>query len=247
MAWNPDIIAYTSDECKWLQEEQMPAEQEKVGVAHRQARRMATPDGETLCYTPETLLRPVMGKRHGQPALLISGAVQSVLWQPGMALDGYWEAMLPPICPRRALLLGLGGGTIANLLAARCPEVQMVGVERSAEVLTLARERFGLDALGNLEIVTGDALVVIDAIAGPFDYISLDLYVGGAIATGALNAPFLRTLAARLAPDGSLYANLVVTRQLERQIHRLERVFRIMERIAVKDNVVVRCGCHGRV
>jgi spermidine synthase len=187
-----------------------------------------------------------MGERQGQPALLIGGAVQSVVWRPGLPIDGYWEAMLPPDCPRRALLLGLGGGTIATLLATRCASVHIVGVEYSTQVLELARTSFGLDKIANLEIVIGDARQVIYQIAGPFDYIALDLYVGGTIATGALSAPFLRALATRLTPGGSVSVNLVRTRRLERQLQRLARVFRVLEPVEVNDNVVVRCRDPGR-
>lgn len=195
---------------------------------------------------PALLLQPRMGARHGQPALVIGGAVQSVLVSPGVVLNGYWELMLPLTCPQRALLLGLGGGTIAALLAARCPEVALLGVEHSPEVLALARAHLGLDAIPHLEIVIGDALLVIDQILGPFDYIGLDLYVGGAIATGALGTRFLRTVAARLAPAGNVYVNLIRTRRLTQQIQRLERVFHVLERQEIHDNVVLRCVPSGR-
>ena len=55
--------------------------------------------------------------------------------------------MLPPGCPLRALLLGLGGGTVAHLLARRCTDVVMVGVERNPQVIAIAMAQFGLGAL----------------------------------------------------------------------------------------------------
>jgi len=189
----------------------------------------------------ETLLRPTIGRRQGQPALLIGGAVQSVIWQPGIILDGYWEAMIPPVCPHRALLLGLGGGTIAALLANRCPNIHITGVERSIAVLDLARHHFGLDAIPNLHVILGDAIEVTAQLDGPFDYIGVDLYVGGAIATGALRASFLRAVAAQLAPGGVVYINLVRTRRLPQQLRQIERVFTIQEQVTIKDNVVARC------
>jgi len=50
----------------------------------------------------------------GRPALAIDGAIQSVALDAGGAAGGYWAAMLPDRAPRDALLLGLGGGTIAQ-------------------------------------------------------------------------------------------------------------------------------------
>src|SRR5262249_9757703 len=42
---------------------------------------------------------------------------------------GYWGLLLPTRCPRRALLLGLGGGTVAHLLTQRCPNTVITGIE----------------------------------------------------------------------------------------------------------------------
>ena len=70
---------------------------------------------------------------------------------------GYWGLLLPAQCPRRALLLGLGGGTVAHLLARRCPEAQITGIEREAEVLAVARAQFGLDDLPQLTVIEADA------------------------------------------------------------------------------------------
>src|SRR5262249_29787731 len=69
----------------------------------------------------------------GQRALLVDGVVQSVAVEGPVLGPGYWPAMLPDARPRRALLLGLGAGTIAHLLVRRFGPVAMVGVESDAE------------------------------------------------------------------------------------------------------------------
>ncbi|HKV84950.1 MAG TPA: methyltransferase domain-containing protein [Ktedonobacterales bacterium] len=162
--------------------------------------------------------------------------------QPGPG-GGYWGLMTPPGCPKRALLLGLGGGTVAHLLARRCPDVAMVGVERNAEVIAVARAEFGLDALPTLAIVEADAFTwVADQAAGgadQFDLICLDLFEAGRLALGTLATPFLRQVGALLTPGGVLTVNLMVTGRTPEHLHRLRRVFRIVRELRLRGNLVV--------
>ncbi|HEU5347212.1 MAG TPA: hypothetical protein VFU63_01240, partial [Ktedonobacterales bacterium] len=99
-----------------------------------------------------------VARADGVLALEVANVTQSVTLpaDPSSPFEGYWPLMLPVNCPRQALLLGLGGGTLAALLARRCPGVAMVGIEHSAEVLVVARRDFGLDALAGLHVVEAD-------------------------------------------------------------------------------------------
>src|SRR5262249_25650149 len=128
---------------------------------------------------------------------------------------GYWGLLLPPGCPCRTLLLGLGGGTVAHLLARRCPDAAIVGIEHDAEVLAGARSDLGLDEVPGLRIVEADAFewVAAHCAAEPasFDLICLDLFEAGRLTLGALATPFLRQVAALLAAEGTVTINLMVT------------------------------------
>jgi SAM-dependent methyltransferase len=158
---------------------------------------------------------------------------------------GYWGLMLPPGCPRRALLLGLGGGTLAWLLARRCPEAELVGVEHDAGVIAVARGEFGLDALAQLHIEEADAFAWVEAACarepGGYDLICLDLFEAGRLTLGALATPFLRQLALLLAPGGTLTVNLMVTARTPDQLQRLRRVFLLRRELRLRGNLVVHC------
>jgi spermidine synthase len=156
--------------------------------------------------------------------------------------------LLPPAgeCPRRALILGLGGGTVAALLSRQCPGgpgVAIVGIERDQTVLTLARLEFGLDAIPGLEVVVADAFgeVALRALNEPasYDYICLDLYDGERLVPGALATAFLRQLATLLAPGGLLAVNLIVTSRLDEQLHRLQGVFAVEREQRIRGNLVL--------
>jgi spermidine synthase len=164
-----------------------------------------------------------------------------------MPIPGYWELMLPIDCPRRALIVGLGGGTVAALLARRCPVVQIVGIERDQTVFALARTDFGLDEIAGLTVVVADAFTDIPARAerepGRYDFICLDLYEGGRLTPGTLATAFLRQLAALLSPAGTLSVNLFTTSRLGEQLHRLRRVFVVERELRTRGNVII----HGRL
>jgi spermidine synthase len=217
-------------------------------------------------------------RRHGAPralpvrvapredwgyALEVGGVTQSVSVPDGEPLTsasaepqpgprgGYWGLMLPPGCPRSALLLGLGGGTVATLLTRRCPGVAITGVERDPTVIVAARADFGLDRLPHLTTIEADAFSWIETRVGEaqlsgqvepperYDLICLDLFEAGRLVAGTLTTRFLRQVAALLAPGGVASINLMVTGRTNEQIHRIERVFTIQRRLRARGNLIL--------
>src|SRR5262245_45811378 len=133
-----------------------------------------------------------LGEDAGRPVLLVDGTVQSVLEDDP---SGYWSLMVPDVRPRRALLLGLGAGTIARLLYDRFGDVATVGVDEDEDVVGFAQEL--LRDLASLEIVQGDAFAYVAEAAARgehFDYVAIDLYRGDNMAHGVVGKPFLRGL-----------------------------------------------------
>ncbi|HEX5545859.1 MAG TPA: methyltransferase domain-containing protein [Ktedonobacterales bacterium] len=186
-----------------------------------------------------------VARKDGRLALEVGNVTQSVTLPEDEAgeVQGYWPLMLPERCPRRVLLLGLGGGTLPALLARRCPGVVIVGIERNAEVLVVARREFGLDALVGLEAVEADAFDWVEEHASSepasFDLICLDLFEGGRLTPGTLARPFLRQVASLLEADGVLTVNLMRTARLPDQLHRLESVFTIEQQLRLWGNAVL--------
>ncbi|HZU07656.1 MAG TPA: methyltransferase domain-containing protein [Chloroflexota bacterium] len=187
--------------------------------------------------------RVQVAEDEGRRALLVDGVVQSVAVDgPGIP-TGYWAQMLPEVRPRRALLLGLGAGTVAHLLVRRFGPVPMIGVEVDAEVLAVARAEFGL-ALPSLTIVEADARRYVLECSERFDYVCVDLYRGGQLERGALARPFLRGIRRRLLPGSLVVFNLLRDKRLPRRLQRVQQVFPRTEVRGVGKNVVVRCPVH---
>src|SRR5437870_104998 len=129
-------------------------------VIRYRVRRMSTPAAHLV----------QIGEDAGRAALLVDGVVQSISPEDGLVNGGYWAAMVPAVRPRRALILGLGGGTLARLLQARWgPDVKIVGVDDDVAIVETARAA-GWLALPGLETVFADAFQFVATCRERFDY-----------------------------------------------------------------------------
>ena len=173
-------------------------------------------------------------------ALAIDGAVQSVSVVGGGTGGGYWAAMLPDRAPRDALLLGLGGGTLAHLLTQVYGPLPLVGVDDDADVVSLGRAHFGLD-LPNLQIEIADAYAFAATCPRRFDFVAIDLYRDGQIAPRATEARFLRDLVRLLRPEGTAAFNLARDRRAGNRLSQIGRHLVLQRRLLVGFNLVVHC------
>lgn len=181
-----------------------------------------------------------IGEDDGQVALLIDGVVQSVRVEDGPLGPGYWPLMIPNTRPERALILGLGGGTVAHLLWKRFGDVAITGVENDRAVIELARDEFGL-AGANVKIVEGDAFGFVGQTQGPFDYIAVDLFADGRIPAGVFARPFLRRVKDLLTPGGQAAINFFKDKRVPTRLHRLRTVFPRVSVRESRENVVAHC------
>ncbi|MFB3817511.1 MAG: trans-aconitate 2-methyltransferase [Candidatus Methylomirabilales bacterium] len=174
----------------------------------------------------------------GRRALYTDGVVHSIAVGNGHDVPGYWPTMLPDRAPGRALLLGLGGGTLAHLLARRYPSAEILGVDNDEELLAFAREHFDL-ALPTLRVVVADAFAFVWTCTEQFDYIAVDLFAGHAFQRRALARPFLTRLRALAAPGATLAVNLFRDEHATGHVARLRRVLPIQRVLRLRNNVVV--------
>lgn len=182
----------------------------------------------------------LVGEDNGRSALLVDGVVQSISPEDAARRGGYWAAMLPAQPPRRALILGLGGGTIAQLLVQRWREVEMeiVGVDSSDSIIESATGLEWLD-LPNLRVVRADAFTFVEQCEVRFDYVAIDLYEGPRMVGQALSKPFLQRLRGLLEPPGAVAFNLFLDERAERRVGRIARVLLVERRVPVGSNLVV--------
>jgi spermidine synthase len=167
---------------------------------------------------------------------------QASVYRPGRSLTGVvWWALAAPVLllaparRRRVLLLGLGAGSVARALRELDPRAEIVGVERDAAVVRLARSHFGLDGL-RLEVVEDDALAFLRRERRLFDMIVEDLFVGRSRSVRKpewLPGEGYRLIGKRLRPGGVVVSNT---------IHELPAIVRAMRRLGGR---VVSLDVHG--
>jgi spermidine synthase len=188
---------------------------------------------------PPVQHRVRIGEDGGRSALLVDGVVQSISPSDGLLVGGYWAAMVPDDHrPEQALILGLGGGTIARLLQARWGVSRIVGVDDDPTVLQAAEQVGWLPAPG-VDILVCDAFAYVQACPEQFDYVAVDLFRGERLTQRAFGKPFLRRLRSILAPRGHLAVNLFRDTRESLRIERIAAFFDIRERVAVGGNIVV--------
>jgi spermidine synthase len=150
----------------------------------------------------------------------------------------YWFHMLPEKRPEQALILGLGGGSLARIMFAHLGQTRIVGVDDDSDVVTLARDAGWLNIPG-LEIVHAEAFAYLKRCAEHFDYVAIDLFRGAICDRQLTTRPFWRAVRNILAPDGLVVIN--VFRDLYHQHHlaAVESVLTVTNTMTVDANFLI--------
>jgi spermidine synthase len=180
----------------------------------------------------------------------VDGTLAS-LQSPGTGVTGvvWWALAAPVVLLRarrrpRALLLGLGGGSVGRALRELAPNIEMVGVERDRAVVETARRDLGLDDLG-LEVLTLDARDYLARERRRFDLVIEDLFVGPVRSVGKpdwLLDEGYPAIEKRLRPGGIVSANTIHEMPaLARAVHRFRRPIVSLDVRGYWNRIVV-CG-----
>lgn len=187
-------------------------------------------------------LRPTIQIEDGRKVLRVGGFIQSVQVGSRHRPD-FWDALIPDRDRvTRALLLGLGGGTVATLLARRFGSIAITAVEYDPQIVDIATQEFGLGHLENLRIVVADAFAFVRKHEGRYDLICVDLYRGRWLPREVLSCSFLRNLLRILDPAGITTFNFWLTPGVWARLRRLHSVLPVRELVLAEENVVARCS-----
>lgn len=109
---------------------------------------------------------------------------------------------------QRALLIGLGGGSLPSLLVHRLPALQLDVVELDPVVVEVARSHFGLPEASGLRVHVGDGRAFIERADARWDLVVLDAYDARGVPLRLATVEFLRSVRRVLAPGGVACANV---------------------------------------
>ncbi len=116
------------------------------------------------------------------------------------------------------LVLGVGGGTVIELLADSFPHASITAVDIDSQMLDIATKYFGIDKYPNVRLECDDANRFVEHLAKKgtaFDLIVVDLFTGPKIPEFVSSPIFLVLLHTIIRPGGHCCINYL--RELEYQ------------------------------
>lgn len=185
----------------------------------------------------------------GKPRIFINNMLQSgglieSIWRKGIKrLQDYKITRV-----QRVLILGLGGGTLAQLINKTFPQADIVGVEIDPVMIKLGRKYFKLDKIKNLKIINKDAIKFINhypLVINHFDLILVDLYLGNKFPIQAESLQFLKNLKKLTNKNGIIIFNRLFEKkdrkQVEEFIKKLDRYFDKIKLQRAFSNLLIFC------
>jgi spermidine synthase len=114
-----------------------------------------------------------------------------------------------PRRPKKVLLIGLGGGSLAKFMYRALPAARVKAVELSAQVVAIARQYFYVPVNEpRLEVIVGDGAQYVAREDVSADLVVVDGYGAEAQAEELGRREFYRACNARLSANGMLVVNL---------------------------------------
>ena len=116
------------------------------------------------------------------------------------------EALAKAFVPgqKRALILGLGAGTVAKRLQATGTGVTVVDI--NTDILTAARDHFGFDG-NQIEVEIEDARTFVRACKNGYDVVIVDLFLGDNVPDYLLTRQFFTDVRRCVRPGGAMVMN----------------------------------------
>lgn len=128
------------------------------------------------------------------------------LWQVGGPVRTIWKYALDRVKQEtevsHALILGLGGGSIAKLIRENWKDSKITGVDVDPVIVELGKDYLGLSHL-NVDILIGDAYEFLEkAKKVTYDLVCVDTYVGDSFPKQFESPNFLENVKKCLSENG---------------------------------------------
>jgi spermidine synthase len=146
--------------------------------------------------------------------LVLDRTFHAVMWKadPVALFLPYSQLMVASLAlapePKRGLILGHGGGSLAKWLAHRWPELDLDVVEFDPTVVRMAEEYFFYQAPPQHHVYVRDARVFLSSTRQRYDLIWVDAFARHMIPFHLTTVEFFAELRAHLEPNGILAVNL---------------------------------------
>ena len=178
--------------------------------------------------------------------LVLDRTFHAVMWKadPITLFLPYSQLMVASLAlvpePKRGLILGHGGGSLAKWLGALWPELELDIVEFDPVVVRMAEEYFSYHAPSQHHVHVRDARVFLNRTGQTYDVIWVDAFARHMIPFHLTTKEFFVELRAHLAPGGVLAVNLASSGEggdllrANAVVQTMRRSFPAIESFAVK-------------
>ncbi|MFO0597761.1 MAG: fused MFS/spermidine synthase [Myxococcaceae bacterium] len=152
-----------------------------------------------------------------------------------------------PRPPSRALVIGLGGGSLPLALRQLHPGLHVVAVEIDPVVIDAARAHFDVTPDAQLELIAADGAEYLQRDTTPFDLVILDAFDDHGVAEPLFTRDALARIQSRLAPGGLFIANTFARApRAAEEFDRAQSIFPALERVDVVRNRLYVAGPHAK-
>lgn len=158
---------------------------------------------QTLQVFESEGVRTLKSDRVPQAAVILATGETAMLYNRAAA-----AMLLVAPHPRRALMIGLGGGTIGRYLESRLPDLQVHYVDIDPAVAEIARRFFFFRTGPRMRVTVADGRQFLHGSAEKWDLIYSDAYIGQSVPFHLTTTQFLEEVKRHLAPGGAFALNL---------------------------------------
>jgi spermidine synthase len=178
--------------------------------------------------------------------LVLDRTFHAVMWKadPISLFLPYSQLMVASLAmtpePKRGLILGHGGGSLAKWLARYHPALELDVVEFDPVVVRMAEAYFDYRPPANHHVYVKDGRAFLNATDHVYDVIWIDAFARHMIPFHLTTAEFFETVRAHLSPDGVVAVNLASsgeggdTARAQAVARTMSRAFPVIETYAVK-------------
>lgn len=179
--------------------------------------------------------------------------IVSKITQSGGVLKKVWGPTLRKLkhkyfinAPKSALILGLGGGTVAYQLREVFPDVEITGIELDPIMVDLGKKYLKWDE--DTKVIIGDASKVVTKIIKEkkkYDLVLVDMYVGEEVPEKISNLKFIKEIFSLMKESGITVFNRTYYGAMRDKAHGfeklLEKVFPQVDRFYPEANCMFIC------
>ena len=178
--------------------------------------------------------------------LVLDRTFHAVMWkaEPDTLFLPYSQLMVSSLAlvsePKRALILGHGGGSFTKWLARYWPELEVDVVEFDPVVVRVAEQYFAYHAPPQHHVYVRDARTFLNHTEARYDLIWVDAFARHLVPFHLTTEEFFSELRRHLAPAGVLVVNLASSgtggdlRRAQAVVETMKRSFPVIETYAVK-------------